>query len=435
MGSWRTVRGHIQRLDHTLVTDNDVLTFFEEERILGRGASDGGGGFDFEVAVGGRRRRVATLDEEGTVFRGRSVSDLLEAISERLRKVEVELDGVVAHGPIDIGSVDVSDEALLEDPDEAPGEEPGEAQGEGPQEPDDHAEAYDREGPMMVIADLPLSEVPGIVKTEDADVAVSKLGDALVMVADTSLHSVRKIFPRPSFQITVSAGSAEQNPTLYVRRDNSYLTWDWTGELPAFSWIEPGSEAHDFVVDETGAGAVARKMVADVIAARFVDIRTALQANAAMGMRALVAALGLPKEIADSLEGLGSLSDIPNSRLFRPSTAGAAFEDRLAFELAGEGFVEPTVMGAYRKVYLERPWAVALASAAQTAIAGAVLAVAFNRSGAGKSWKMLAALGGAGVVSGLTRIVATSYASEVVSQRQSDIETWKHMRNWQENHD
>lgn len=31
---------------------------------------------------------------------------------------------------------------------------------------------------MLVIVDLPLSEVPGIVKTEDKEVAVSKLGCA-----------------------------------------------------------------------------------------------------------------------------------------------------------------------------------------------------------------------------------------------------------------
>ncbi|SUP61669.1 Uncharacterised protein [Trueperella pyogenes] len=81
MAAWRTVHGHIQRLDPTLVTDEDIRVFFAEERILGRGQSDGEGGFDFEVAVGGRRRRVATLDENGTVFRGRSVGDLVEELS------------------------------------------------------------------------------------------------------------------------------------------------------------------------------------------------------------------------------------------------------------------------------------------------------------------------------------------------------------------
>ncbi|SUP61663.1 Uncharacterised protein [Trueperella pyogenes] len=48
---------------------------------------------------------------------------------------------------------------------------------------------------------------------------------------------------------------------------------------------------------------------------------------------------------------------------------------------------------------------------------------------------MLAALGGAGVVSGLTRILTTAYASQLVNQRQSDIDTWKRMHNWQEKHD
>ncbi len=421
MASWRTVHGHIHRLDQTLVTDADIEAFFAEERILGRGKPDGEGGYTFEVAVGGRRRRIATLDEAGMVFRGRSVNDLVEQLSERLRKVEVDLDGTVAHGPIDLGSVDISDEALAEDVDD-----------EGPtSDAEIHDAAFDREGAMLVIIDLPLSEVPGIVKAEDEPMAVSKLGEALVMVAKSSLDSVRQIFPRPSFQIMVSAGKVEENPTLYVRRDNSYLTWDWSGELPVFPWIDPDSEAYEFVVDETGAGAVARKMVADVIAARFGDIRAALCSEE--GPRALVDAFGLPSEVADVLEGTGELAQIPNSRLFEPSSAGAAFEDRLAFELAGEGFVEPNVAGVYRKVYLERPWAVAFTSAAQAAVGGAMLASAFGRSGRGMSWRMRALVGGGVVVSGLTRILTTAYAAELVRQKQNEIDTWKRMHNWQEN--
>lgn len=419
MASWRTVHGHIHRLDQTLVTDGDIEAFFADERILGRGRPDGSGGYTFEVAVGGRRRRVATLDDTGTVFRGRSVNDLVEELSERLRKVEVELDGTVAHGPIDLGAVDISHEVLFDDSEEEP-----------VSDADIHDAAFDREGAMLVIVDLPLSEVPSIVKVEDEAVAVSKLGETLVLVAKSSMDSVRRLFPRPSFQITVSAGNAEESPTLYVRRDNSYLTWDWSGELPVFPWIEQGSEEYEFVVDETGAGAVARKMVADVIAARFGDIREALCSED--GPRALVDTLGLPSEVADVLEGDGELADIPNSRLFEPSSAGAAFEDRLAFELAGEGFVEPTVAGAYRKVYLERPWAVALMSAAQAAIGGAMLASAFGRSERGMSWRIRALLGGGTVVSGLTRILTSAYAAELVRQRQTEIDTWKRMHNWQE---
>lgn len=444
MASWRTVHGHIQKLDSWLVSDEDVHAFFEEERILGRGSADGQGGFDFEVAIAGRRRRVATLDDTGTVFRGRSVNELVDVMSERLRKVEIELDGEVAHGPIDLGSVDVSDEVLLEDPMDAPEEEAVEvdfsdAGANGSAEADENDdgldEAFEREGAMMVIVDLPLSEVPSLVASDEEPMAVSKLGDALVLTAETTLPSVRKLFPRPSYQIMLSAGREEEKPTLYVRRDNQKLTWSWEGELPIFRWIEPGSEGHEFVVDETGAGAVARKAVADVIDARFADIRSALQTSAPNGMRALIQALNLPEEIADVMEGTRHLAEIPNSHVFRPGSAGSAFEDRIAYEIAGEGFVEPEVMGAFRKIYLEKPWAVALASATQTAVAGGLLADGFNRAGRGKKWKLRTVVGGWLVVGGLTRILTTSYAQSLVAQRQTDIETWKMMRNLQENHD
>ena len=44
-------------------------------------------------------------------------------------------------------------------------------------------------------------------------------------------------------------------------------------------------------------------------------------------------------------------------------------------------------------------------------------------------------MGGWLFVGGMTRILTTSYAQSLVSQRQSDIETWKTMRNLQENDD
>ncbi len=455
MASWRTVHGHIQRLESWLVTDEDVEAFFEEERILGRGAPDGEGGFDFEVAIAGRRRRVATLDEEGAVFRGRSVNDLVDQMSERLRKVEVELDGEVAHGPIDLGSVDVSNEVLLEDPEvdedvisealdvnndiRAPesvtSADSSSAAGHRNRGDGGLDEAFERSCPMVVIADLPLSEVPSLVTADNEPMAVSKLGDALVMTAGAPMPSMRKLFPRPSFQIVVSAGQDDESPYLYVRRDNQELFWNWEGELPIFRWIEPGTEGYDFVVDETGSGAVARKAVADVIDARFADIRIALQASAPNGVRAFIAALKLPDEIADVLEGERPISEIPNSRLFKPGSPGSAFEDRIAYSIAGEGFMEPDLMGAYRKIYLERPWAVALASAVQTAVAGAMITNGYSRANSGKPWKLLTALGGWAFVGGLTRILTTSYAQSVVTQRESDIEMWKMMRDLQKQQD
>lgn len=432
MTSWRTVHGHIQRLDPTLVTDQDVAEFFKEERILGRGAPDAHGGFDFEVAIAGRRRRVATLDEEGTVFRGRSVGELVDVLRERLRKVEVELDGEVAHGPFDLGAVDVFDDF----DDDVESAEPVDAEPKtGGAEPQpagaDELEPADAEpepagGPALVVVDMPMSEVPALVKSEGEPVAVLKLGGSLVLVADQPIGSMRTVFPRPSYIISLRTAPGEA-PSLLVRRDNISLTWDWSGELPVFDWIEEGTEAHAFVVDETGAGAVARLAVADIIDARFADIRNALTTAPRFGVDYLVSALGLPLEIARVLSGTAQLADIPNSRVIVPDEEGSAFEDRLAWELAGEGVVEPSIMGAIRWLYLDRPWAVSVFSALQSAVGGALIATGRARARAGKSWKAGTALGAGVLLSGIVRILTASYAKDALQQRAADISTWQAM--------
>ncbi|MFP7696495.1 hypothetical protein [Trueperella sp. LYQ143] len=433
MTSWRTVRGHIQRLDRDIVTVDDINAFFAEERVLGRGAADESGDFTFEVAMAGRRRRVATLDDKGTVFRGRTVGELVEEMRSRLRKVEVELDGEVAHGPLDIGAVDVGDDLFSDD--DALASVPVSISDEQPEESAEEEadqELFDRPGPMMMIADLPLSEVPALAKSDKAEVAVLKLGDALVLIAQSPLDAMRRVFPRPSFQIVIRPGCGDDVPLMSVRRDTLTRTWDWTGELPVFTWITPGTDAYEFVVDETGAGAMARAAVADVIGARFADVRAALLSSPRVALERFVQALGLPSEVALVLAGELPLTAIPSARLFAPETTGAAFNDRLAWELAGEGFVEPMVMGAYRKIYLERPWAVSLFSAAQSALGGALLTAGYQRAEAGKPWRLVTALGGATLFSGMIRILTTSYAAQVMNHRQQEIDMWKMTRNWGE---
>lgn len=52
MAAWRTVHGHIQRLDPTLVTDEDIRVFFAEGAHPRPRVNRTAKGFDFEVAVG-----------------------------------------------------------------------------------------------------------------------------------------------------------------------------------------------------------------------------------------------------------------------------------------------------------------------------------------------------------------------------------------------
>lgn len=422
MASWRSIRGHIERLDPFLTSHEHIVEFFAQERILGRGERVGDG-FDFEIAVGGRRRRVATLDDAGVVIHGKTIGDLVLAMQESLRKVAVDVGGKVVHGPIDLGSVDVDVDDYDVNPElltELAGSRPVEDDVTGDSMPD-----LD-DGPMLVISDLAMSEVPAIATAENKPIAVSKLGDARVLVAEDSFSAYRRIFPRPNYVIVLSTDRAKKNsPTLVVRRDNVRAAWEFTGEFPVFDWIDKDSAGYDFVVDELGASAVARLAVADIIDARFADVRQALLAEPAKASAALVQSLGLPKRVADVLDGSATLSDIPASRIFTPKRVAGAFEDSLAWEIAGEGVVEPKVMKAVRELYIERPWMVALGSTAQAAVAGAVLGVSASRARRGLGSKMLTAVGVGVLISAFTRIGTTTYMQDVVSRYQSDINTWR----------
>jgi len=61
MAIWRPVSGSITRLDPTLASVEQIEDFFAERRIIARGAVSGEDGYRVELAVTGRRRRVATL--------------------------------------------------------------------------------------------------------------------------------------------------------------------------------------------------------------------------------------------------------------------------------------------------------------------------------------------------------------------------------------
>ena len=107
MAIWRPVSGSITRLDPTLASVEQIEDFFAERRIIARGAASGEDGYRVELAVTGRRRRVATLTEDGEVAAGPSLSELVEMMDDALRKLQIDIGGVIAWGAIDLGEVDV----------------------------------------------------------------------------------------------------------------------------------------------------------------------------------------------------------------------------------------------------------------------------------------------------------------------------------------
>ena len=135
MAIWRPVSGSITRLDPTLASVEQIEDFFAERRIIARGAASGEDGYRVELAVTGRRRRVATLTEDGEVAAGPSLSELVETMDDALRKLQIDIGGVIAWGAIDLGEVDVEgDDVDPRQPGEGPaapeaGAEPAEDRG------------------------------------------------------------------------------------------------------------------------------------------------------------------------------------------------------------------------------------------------------------------------------------------------------------------
>ena len=169
MASWRPVRGEIIRFDHTLASVESIEKFFADNRIIARGI-DAGDTYEVELAVTGRRRRVATLDQAGeVVVPGPSVPDLVELMDKTLRKVQIDIAGEVAWGNIDLGEVDVSWDlstpspepesadtpptALPAETELAPGADEEGVEGAFPDLP---------EGPMLLLSDPFLRRTPQI---------------------------------------------------------------------------------------------------------------------------------------------------------------------------------------------------------------------------------------------------------------------------------
>ncbi|MGJ9464049.1 hypothetical protein ACRQDN_07960 [Actinotignum sp. GS-2025e] len=157
MYQWRPVRGEVQRLDQSLTSPAQLEEFFAREGVVVRGDHDGDI-FRFEIAVTGKRRRVATIrsvleaaesggasgtpapageenaehsgsgaeseagagadtgastrEEEPGIVPGLNLVDFAQKMDHELRKIHIEVDGYVVYPNIDLGEVDVTEADL-----------------------------------------------------------------------------------------------------------------------------------------------------------------------------------------------------------------------------------------------------------------------------------------------------------------------------------
>ncbi|WP_353066054.1 hypothetical protein [Arcanobacterium hippocoleae] len=451
MVSWRTVTGKIELLDPQLTSPAQIQEFFAAERLLGRGdfitadgdidgaAEDAPRVFHFELAMAGRRRRVATLDEEGEVILGHTTTEVLESLSRSLRKVAIEIDGKTIHGPLDIGAVGVAEADLLmaDLPNADAGDAPKPAAADAPADPANQENEIPpvadpqgaplitgaqaptmAAGPTLLVGDFPVSELPFLANSEDAKLLNFKLGSLQAITLGKSLQRTRRIFPRPELVIELSLGKSDFiSPTLVVLRNSRRFVWEWKGELPCFSWFEDAEKGIRFVRDELGAGAIARAAVADIVDTSFEEVRQALLATPATGARKFAELLGVPVSallfLGGNIDIATAHARIPNSRVFQPGSRHETFRQTIAWEVAGEGIVDSDLAGVYRWMYLKRPWLVSLVAAGQAAVGGALISAALL---GGRKSKLVAGIGGVLILNAASRIVTTEYVQNAIAR-------------------
>ena len=439
--NWRPVRGEILRNDQSLAGPADIEEFFAEEGVVARGEHEGAL-FRFEIAVVGRRRRVATIkrSDDGKEFigPGRHLTDFLERAYATLRKVRVEADNEVLGDTIDLGEVPITeDDFAYADADVAAdggvaagdgaatdlglegapisGEHEGEAGlPEGEVEnllADDEGKIPTlNDGPMLVVSDVPFARVPGLAARINAPVAVMPAEDgANAMVADVPLTKAAKIGSQPGFVLVLSVDlSGERNPVLVIRQDSGIASWKWIDTLSDMSHTEASEAASQFARRELGSGARAARIINDFPSVDPGDLLDALNAPAEEGVAKFVEAIHLPHEVSDTLAGLLEARRIPEATVFEPEAFRKRFQSSMAYEVSGQGRAPAEFWEFYRKIYLRHPRALGVGATVQAGI-GTALGVAGVRLWNKRGGKLLTAVGAGLAVNAAIRILTTQW--------------------------
>ncbi len=406
MTIWRPVIGEIIRFDHSLATIESFEEYFATKRIIARG-HDRGDSYDFELAVCGRRKRVACLDDDDNPVPGPNLADLVETMGKDLRKVQIEIDGHVAWGNIDLGEVDVTWDDLdevesSESFEEEGGFESGGEKIEGEQFPEV------REGPMLLISDLSFAELPRYAAQTGSPIAAFELGKANAILADVPLPR-RKAYVSPLFVIMLSMDpSGLEPPVLAIRQDANRVVWRWDYSLNDVAWVAENEAASQFSYEQLGDGAVVTRMCEDLPSADGELLRAVLVGEPAAVGRDIAVALGLPPEVGDSLDGLLEARLIPGAVVFEPKSFTERIQTTVAYEVAGRGRATPSFWKIYRKLYLEHPHMMEAFASLQAGLGIIVLATGARKWNS-PSGKVLAVIGGALAVNSGTRIIATQW--------------------------
>ena len=428
MVTWRPVSGDILRLDPALASVNDIENFLAERRIPGRGAASGDDGYRLELAVTGRRRRIAVLDDDGEAAPGPTLAEFVEEMDGALRKLQIDMGGIIAWGDIDLGEVDVegddvdvaSLQALERQAEGEAGEGAAEGVGDDAREglggyaAEDAGEEAGEDipefkGPMLVVSDIALAEMPGLAAANRRSLAVFRMEGACAVAMELDGTEDARRAGKPGFAIALSTDpSGLDAPVLSVRCRGPRLVWRWDDELEPVPWVKADAAASDFVARELGPGAISQRIAQTVAAVDAARIEEALHADPGAAPAMLVAALGLPQEIADFLSGLLSATAIPGAIVFEPKPLTQRIQASVAYGSVGESKSKTGYWQTYRRLFVDRPRVTEIVSSIQAGV-GSVLFAGGLRSWRRTGGKVAAAVGGALVVNAAARILTMQW--------------------------
>ena len=420
MVTWRPVNGDILRLDPALASVNDIENFLAERRIPGRGAAAGDDGYRLELAVTGRRRRIAVLDDDGAASPGPTLAEFVEEMDGALRKLQIDMGGIIAWGDIDLGEVDVEGDdvdvaslqalerqAADEACDGAAEDACEEAGGEVGDETGDDIPEF--KGPMLIVSDIALAEMPGLAAANRRSLAVFRMEGACAVAMELDGTEDTRRAVKPGFAIALSTDpSGLDAPVLSVRCRGPRLVWRWDDELEPVPWAKADAAASDFVARELGPGALSQRIAQTVPSVDAARIQEALHADPDAAPAMLVSALGLPPEVADFLSGLLGATAIPGAIVFEPKPLPQRIQTSVAYGSVGESKSKTGYWQTYRRLFVDRPRVTEAVSSIQAGI-GSVLFAGGLRSWRRTGGKVAAAIGGALVVNAATRILTMQW--------------------------
>lgn len=417
MTMWRTISGQILGLDRAFFNEEVFQNFCAEERLLGRAQVLENENYTIELAVTGRRRRVALMDDEGTVIPGMPLAEIVDKMSTVFHKAQIDIGGEIRYGEIDLGGVDIDVDEDVEILQRINAE--GRLSAVTPDAADDSED--DEEGPqppVLYVSDIPLAEVPALAVKANAQLAVFPHSNTRAIVSSTAIDISKEVFPRPVFLLSLVT-QGDDAPRLTVQIDNQKkVVWTWDGQPDIFDWMKDHETAVEFGDEYLGAGAVARTCVLDIEQASALDVRSALLSSPKHGPAFFIQALKLPHEVVDVLAGRLSVKDVPAAQVFESSSFRQTVRDIVALEISGQGVMTPKLWDIYRKFYLDHPGIMNAVASAQAAIGGTVFASSL-KSGKSKKAKWGAGIGAVLMVNAVSRVLTTHWVQEALNRSES----------------